>query len=216
MQEKTKNILLGVLIVGLVSMTVAYAALTTNLQITGTANVAATKWNVRLEGWALDNSSTATGATTGTSSLSTNITKIENFTATLNKPGDFVKYNFVIANRGTIEAAKSSFSASLKLKSKTGGTDQNPTWGTETTETATAYGNITNGDVTANITCASDTPLAANTTSGACTLTITYNQLPTGANTTGQPSQTAGQDQTVDNPARLVTFTADWQYTQAD
>ena len=211
MKENTKNILLGVLIVGLVAMTVAYAALTTQLQISGTANVAATTWNVKIENWALDSSTTATGATAGTPSLSPNITKIEDFTATLNKPGDFVKYTFNIANRGTIAAVKSSFSASLKLKSQTGGTDQAPTWGTETTQTANAYGNITNGDVTANITCASDSPLAADTSSGECTLTITYNEL---SGATAQTSQTAGQDQTVNNPRRLVTFSADWQYTQ--
>ena len=211
MSDKSKNILLGVLIVGLVSMTVAYAALSTSLNISGTATVAATTWNVRIEGWALDNSSTATGATTGTSTDTTNVTKIENFTATLNKPGDFVKYNFTIANRGTIAAVKNSFNASLKLKSQNGGTAQNPTWGTETTQSSTTYGNITNGDVTANITCASDSPLAANTASGACSLTITYNEL---SGASAQASQTAGQNQTVDNPARLVTFNADWIYAQ--
>ena len=211
MSEKSKNILLGVLVVGLVSMTVAYAALSTNLKINGTATVAATKWNVRIEGWALDNSSTATGSTTGTSTDSTNVTKIEGFTATLNKPGDFVKYNFKIANRGTIVAIKDSFNASLKLKSQTGGTDQAPTWGTETTQNATAYGNITNGDVTANITCTSDTPLAVETQSGNCSLTITYNQL---SGASAQPSQTAGGNQTVNNPKQLVTFDASWIYKQ--
>ena len=46
-----KNVLLGVLIVGVLAMTVAFAALATNLTINGTANIAATKWNIRFEDW---------------------------------------------------------------------------------------------------------------------------------------------------------------------
>ena len=39
MSNKNKNILLGVLIVGIISMTVAFAALSTRLNINGTAKV---------------------------------------------------------------------------------------------------------------------------------------------------------------------------------
>lgn len=43
MNNKVQNILLGVLAVGLIGITVAYAALTQQLTINGTAKVAATK-----------------------------------------------------------------------------------------------------------------------------------------------------------------------------
>ena len=48
MKERTKNILIAVLIVGLVSMTVAYAALTQVLNINASAKVLSksTTWNV--------------------------------------------------------------------------------------------------------------------------------------------------------------------------
>ena len=49
MDNKKKNILLGVLIAGVVSMTVAFAALATNLKINGTTNIAATRWNVHFQ-----------------------------------------------------------------------------------------------------------------------------------------------------------------------
>ena len=51
MKERTKNILIAVLIVGLVSMTVAYAALTQVLNINASAKVLSksTTWNVRFK-----------------------------------------------------------------------------------------------------------------------------------------------------------------------
>ena len=51
MSEKSKNILLGVLVVGLVSMTVAYAALTQTLNINGSAKVqnVNSSWRVRFK-----------------------------------------------------------------------------------------------------------------------------------------------------------------------
>ena len=210
MSEKSKNILLGVLIVGLVAMTVAYAALSTSLNISGTANVAATSWNVRIKGWALDASSTATATSTGTTSDSNNVTKISNFTATLNKPGDFVKYNFKIENAGTINAIKDSFNASLTVQTNNG-TTQSPNWSTASPVNATAYGNITSDPIIANITCADDTTITAGNESGACSLTITYNQNATALN---QGSHTAGENQAVSVPEKKVTFNASWIYKQ--
>ena len=216
MSDKSKNILLGVLIVGLVSMTVAYAALSTSLNISGTATVAATTWNVRIEDWAAASSgNTATDINPGSTSDSTNVTKIENFSATLNKPGDTVTYNFKIANRGTIAAVKSSFDTSITVQTNTA-TSGDPVWdeGTTVPNSNNAYGTLTNGDVDYTLTCTGDTPLAAGAVSNTCSLTLLYRDLPTGAGQTGQPSQTAGQDQTVNNPARKVTVNASWIYAQ--
>ena len=124
MSNKSKNILLGLLVVGIISMTVVFAAFSTRLNIQGTTNVAATKWNVHFQQWALDTENTVDGHTntavypdiqTLTSSMSdsTNVTKVENLNVTLKQPGDYAKYTFEIKNDGTIDAKLSNFAASL-------------------------------------------------------------------------------------------------------
>ena len=118
--EGTKNVLLGVLIVGLVSMTVAFAALSTQLNINGTAKVTAQTWKVVLDNWALD--TTTNGASSanivtngGTTDGSTDVvvkpgnsctecTDITGWEFDFKKPGTKVTYNFNIENQGTIDA----------------------------------------------------------------------------------------------------------------
>ena len=46
MNNKIQNIVLGVLAVGLIGITIAYASLSQNLTINGTAKVAAATWDV--------------------------------------------------------------------------------------------------------------------------------------------------------------------------
>ena len=120
MNNKKKNILLGTLIVGVLAMTVAFAALATNLTINGTANVAATKWNIRFENWVKANPQTAGGHTNTavspavnelTMQDNSNVTKVSGINVTLNQPGDIAKYTFEIANRGTIAAKLDNFTA---------------------------------------------------------------------------------------------------------
>ena len=122
MNDKRKNILLGVLVVGVISMTVAFAALSTNLRINGTANVAATKWNIHFQEWAKANpqtvdghSNTAQSPEVNALSMSdnTNVTKVDNVNITLNQPGDTAKYTFQIINEGTIAARLSNFTHGL-------------------------------------------------------------------------------------------------------
>ena len=123
MDTKKKNILLGVLIVGVVAMTVAFAALSTNLRINGSANVAATSWNIHFYNWQkVDLAQGTTGHTNTASSPavnqlstsdSTNITKVEGVNVTLNQPGDIAKYTFEIVNDGSITARLSNFEANL-------------------------------------------------------------------------------------------------------
>ena len=124
MSNKNKNILLGVLIVGVLSMTIAFAALSTRLSINGEANVAATSWNVHFQNWSLDTAPTVDGhqntavypsieTLTTSMALSPNITKVDNLNVTLKQPGDYAKYNFEIINEGSIDAKLSNFTASL-------------------------------------------------------------------------------------------------------
>ena len=116
MSEKSKNILLGVLIVGLVSMTVAYAALSTTLTINGTASIPETKWDIRITDWAADypstitkaNNATMTNTASETTAASVAATSISNLAVRLNQPGDKAVYKFKIANYGTIGAKLAS------------------------------------------------------------------------------------------------------------
>ena len=120
MNQKKKNILLGVLIVGVISMSVAFAALSTNLSINGSASIPTTKWDIHFDNGD-DNTPTQhqdgktnRGAITGVQFAATSIT---NFTATLNQPNDEVVYNFDIVNAGTIDGQLDNFTKTLTCNS---------------------------------------------------------------------------------------------------
>ena len=111
MSEKTKNILLAVLIVGLVSMTVAYAALSQTLNINGSAQVAgASNWNIHF-------AELSSGAITksGYADVNQNATLVVSGTqvttpqVTLKAPGDKVVFKFNVINEGTIDGRLTSF-----------------------------------------------------------------------------------------------------------
>ena len=105
MTERNKNILLAVLIVGVISMTVAFAALSQNLNINGSASVQNLNesWNIHFA----HISNTANEVkTSGYASADSSIT-VENTTVTvpevtLKAPGDKVEYLFKVVNVGDI------------------------------------------------------------------------------------------------------------------
>ena len=214
MSDKSKNILLGVLIVGLVSMTVAYAALSTTLSIRGTATVDATNWDIHFAN--VTNATTSENTLGGTNAgkitsmgtlddvaLATSGTNastgtlISGLTVSLHKPGDWVKVNFDIVNTGTIDAKLGSFSKTIAKNSE-----------------SAATGDVNDG-ITYTVKCAGETPaanaasqaLVKTTGSVSCELYVYYNEL-TNSHTAGT-TQTAG-----DNTTRTFTLTADWQYVQ--
>ena len=122
MTEKTKNVLLGVLIVGLVSMTVAYAALTQTLNINGSATVQnlSQSWRVRFntadsneiakEQYALveNNLTSLSGVITDDSTIIT-LPRV-----TLKAPGDKVTFRWVVENTGDINAIVTGVNAISK------------------------------------------------------------------------------------------------------
>ena len=161
MQEKTKNVLLVVLIVGLVSMTVAYAALSTTLTISSSAKVAASKWDIQITDWTqvtVPNLNGGTSEATVKASPSVTSTAVTGIEVTFKKPGDAVQFTFNIKNLGDIDA---------KLDTATGMTE-------------------TKDGVTKTVKCGSTpaTPVAGNSafelakTSGtiACVMDISYNK----------------------------------------
>ena len=119
MDNKKKNILLGILIVGVISMTIAFAALTTRLKISGTTNTTAVSWNIHFQEWQKVavveglNGNTNTASSPEVSQLTmqdnSNVTKVSNINVTLNQPGDIAKYTFQIINEGTIDAKLDNF-----------------------------------------------------------------------------------------------------------
>ena len=120
MDNRKKNILLGVLIVGVISMTVAFAALSTTLNITGTASIPTTKWDIHFANGSDNTSGTHAngkvnkGTITGLQFAATSIT---NFTATLYQPNDEVVYNFNIVNEGTIAGQLDNFTKTITCNS---------------------------------------------------------------------------------------------------
>lgn len=107
MRKKQKNQKIMVVAIALLLLiSIGYAAISTNLTITGTANIAATSWNVHFE-----NVTPTPGSVSGTNvttvpSVSTNsITTTElTYNVTLEKPGDFYEFTVNVVNGGTINA----------------------------------------------------------------------------------------------------------------
>ena len=108
--EKTRQIKiisLCALLVAVLGLTVAFAALSQTLTINGSAAVDAASWDIHFEKTSGKETEVKGAATFTEPTLSG--TTIENFSATLTKPGDSVIYYFDIVNKGTIDAVVSSY-----------------------------------------------------------------------------------------------------------
>lgn len=211
--EKGKNILLGVLIVGLVAMTVAYAALSTTLTINGSVTVPTTTWDIHFA-----NVSDATGtantlggtnegrvATLGTLDSNSNNTTGVTFSGleiSLAKPGDWAQVNFDIVNAGTIDAKLGSFTKTIQKQ------------GSQTESSEDTYDGITY-----TVTCgasrdsgvkpvalASAQELVKSTGTLQCKLYVHYDELTN--------NHEAGSDQTLNSSAKTFNLAAQWQYIQ--
>ena len=100
--ERTRNIILIILAVCLIGITVAYATLSQNLNISGVANVDKTSWNIhftnvltpKVEGQ----------ATGGKALLNDGKTVLTISEGTLSAPGDKIVYTFDVINEGDLPA----------------------------------------------------------------------------------------------------------------
>ena len=123
--KNKKNILLIVLVIGVISITVAFAALTTRLKISGTANTSSASWNIHFQNWTNQTQSTVDGHqntaeyddTQILQTLQPNVTKIEGVNVILKQPGDYVKYRVQIKNDGTIDGELSNFTRNISVDS---------------------------------------------------------------------------------------------------
>ena len=168
MGNKQKNILLGVLIVGIISMTVAFATLSVRLNIGGTAEVAAQNWKIVIDDWARVNNhpSLVSGQTNTAEEVTpglpaTNTVSVSGLKVRFKQPGDTIKYTFNIENQGTIDAELQSWSL--------------------TTPTCTSNNETVDCPVTREVKCEGVDPavgdtLAANSTI-ACTYIISYPEV---------------------------------------
>ena len=108
--EKTRQIKiisLCALLVAVLGLTVAFAALSQTLTINGSAAVNAASWDIHFEKTSGKETEVKGAATFTEPTLSG--TTIENFSATLTKPGDSVIYYFDIVNNGTVDAQIESY-----------------------------------------------------------------------------------------------------------
>ena len=119
--DRNKNIILIVLIVVLVSMTIAYAALQTQLKIGNndtTATVHGGTWDVHFLANSVSTSTSGTGYSLTTPSVSGS--SISNVRVRFSDTDDSVTYTFVLQNAGSINAKLSAISPSTLTPSCTG------------------------------------------------------------------------------------------------
>jgi hypothetical protein len=89
------------LLISVISIGIAFAAMSTTLQIQGTAQLDPATWDIRFVNGSLSQDTTG-GATASTPLL--NATTIGSYSVVLTKPGDSVTFTFDVENAGTIDA----------------------------------------------------------------------------------------------------------------
>ena len=101
-ERRTKALVVVVLLIVVAGLTVAFAALSTTLNINGTAYLDAAKWGIKFENLS---SPTKIGSatTTGTAKIEeTKAAEITGINVNLSTPGDKVTYTVDLVNKGTI------------------------------------------------------------------------------------------------------------------
>ena len=109
MGNKVQNVLLGVLAVGLIGITVAYAALSQRLDIQPEATVKASTWdvhfnNVQCTASNLNGTATTAEVLTTADGLTAKGNILSGSMGTLKTPGDTITCTFDIVNGGDIDA----------------------------------------------------------------------------------------------------------------
>lgn len=104
MNKGKKRLSVLILIMLLAVITVGYAALSSNLTISGTSRINRTTWDVHFE-----NISITTGSVTATTAPATDTGKLNiTYAVTLAKPGDFYEFTVDVKNAGSVDAKLSA------------------------------------------------------------------------------------------------------------
>ena len=96
--RKTLYVTLGIVMICVFTLTIAYSSLNAILEITGSAEVNAADWDIRLANPKVKEGSVNSNLPTITSN------KEASFSVTLNNPGDFYDFSIDVVNNGTIDA----------------------------------------------------------------------------------------------------------------
>lgn len=100
--RKNKTMLLALLVVAITSMTIVFAAMSTNLKIKGSGLVSTDAWNIKFENLASVTLKGTAQETTAPTIKSD--TEIGDYVVVLKRTGDEVVYNFDIHNYGKLNA----------------------------------------------------------------------------------------------------------------
>ena len=108
--QKKMNIIYILLFIVLASTGIGYSYIKSNLNINGTANVTAARWDVHFT-----NLNVTTGSVTATTAASITDPTTVTFAATLDEPNDFYEFTVDVTNQGTMDTMIDSFSISPTL-----------------------------------------------------------------------------------------------------
>jgi len=110
--RKTLYLVLGIVIISVFTLSIAYASLSTILEIHGNSEVVASTWNIHLDNVEVKSGSVSSNAPqiSGTSSLS--------FDVDLNLPGDYYEFTVDVVNEGSIDAMIDSVIKTPELTNK--------------------------------------------------------------------------------------------------
>ncbi|MBP3635260.1 MAG: hypothetical protein J6J17_02210 [Bacilli bacterium] len=111
MSNKIRNVVLIILAIALIGMTIVYAALSQTLNITSTAKVKASTWDIH---FANLSEATKVGGANVTTPPTLASTTISGLDVSLVKPGDSVSYTFDVVNNGSIDANLGTYTINTK------------------------------------------------------------------------------------------------------
>ena len=109
MRRYKKKKIVVILVLLLFGITLGYALLSSNLNITGTTSLSSNTWNIHWSNLAVTNGSVTGTQVTTPAAIKTGNMEVE-YSITLSTPGDFYEFTVDAVNEGSIDAMIESFS----------------------------------------------------------------------------------------------------------
>lgn len=113
-QRETRIVAVLALLIAVVGISIGFAAMSTTLQIQGTAEMNPSKWKIELANLS---SPQLTGAASVevAPTINNNGSTLSDFKIVLTKPGDKVVYTFDVRNTGDIDAVLATYTKATRL-----------------------------------------------------------------------------------------------------